>query len=73
MARLGLCRRVRVAPDLLPTRPDAATLAGLEASPITQGAIYGDAENFHRFMIEEFAAAYRRHLRDRSPQQHPVG
>lgn len=39
--------------DLLPTQPDAATLAGLEASPITQGAIYGDAENFHRFMIEE--------------------
>src|SRR3546814_3964606 len=55
--------------DLLPTQPDAATLSGLEASPITQGAIYGDAENFHRFMTEELRplvdATYATDGRDR--------
>jgi predicted alpha/beta superfamily hydrolase len=39
--------------DLLPSEPDPVTLASLEASPITKGATYGDAENFHRFMTEE--------------------
>lgn len=48
--------------DLLPTQPDAATLAGLEASPLTKGATYGEAEAFHQFLIKELrpliAASY---------------
>lgn len=39
--------------DLLPCPPDATTLAGLEASPLTKGATYGEAELFHRFLTEE--------------------
>jgi predicted alpha/beta superfamily hydrolase len=39
--------------DLTPSPPDPATLAALEASPLTQGATYGEAERFHRFLVEE--------------------
>lgn len=39
--------------DLTPFPPDAATLAALEASPLTKGATYGQAESFHRFLTEE--------------------
>jgi predicted alpha/beta superfamily hydrolase len=39
--------------DLTPSPPDPATLAALEASPLTKGAIYGEAEGFHRFLMEE--------------------
>jgi predicted alpha/beta superfamily hydrolase len=39
--------------DLTPCPPDAANLAALEASPFMKGAIYGEAEGFHRFMTEE--------------------
>lgn len=39
--------------DLTPSQPDPATLAGLEASPLTKGATYGEAERYHRFMTEE--------------------
>lgn len=39
--------------DLTPSPPDPATLASLEASPLTQGATYGEAGLFHRFLIEE--------------------
>lgn len=50
--------------DLLPTQPDSATLAGLEASPLTKGATYGEAEAFHQFLIRE--------LRPRIAASHPV-
>lgn len=50
--------------DLLPTQPDAATLVGLEASPLTKGAVYGEAEAFHQFLVEE--------LRPRIAAAHPV-
>lgn len=39
--------------DLTPFPPDSATLAALEAAPLTKGAVYGEAESFHRFLIEE--------------------
>jgi predicted alpha/beta superfamily hydrolase len=39
--------------DLTPCPPDPATLAALEAAPLTKGATYGEAEGFHRFMTEE--------------------
>jgi predicted alpha/beta superfamily hydrolase len=39
--------------DLLPSPPDAATRAALDAAPLTKGATYGEAEVFHRFMTEE--------------------
>ena len=39
--------------DLTPFPPDPTTLAALEASPLTKGATYGEAESFHRFMTEE--------------------
>lgn len=39
--------------DLTPTAPDAATRASLEASPLTKGATYGEADSFHRFLTEE--------------------
>jgi predicted alpha/beta superfamily hydrolase len=39
--------------DLTPCPPDPVTLAALEASPLTKGAVYGEAEAFHRFMTEE--------------------
>ena len=47
-----IASRTRCA-DLLPCQPDPATLAGLEASPLTKGATYGEADAFHRFMMEE--------------------
>jgi predicted alpha/beta superfamily hydrolase len=39
--------------DLTPSPPDPATLAGLETSPLTKGATFGEAEKFHRFLTEE--------------------
>jgi predicted alpha/beta superfamily hydrolase len=39
--------------DLTPSPPDPVTLAALEAAPLTKGAIYGEAEGFHRFLTEE--------------------
>lgn len=39
--------------DLTPSPPDPATRAALEASPLTKGASYGEAEGFHRFLTEE--------------------
>ena len=39
--------------DLTPFPPDPATLAALESSPLSKGAIHGEAEGFHRFMTEE--------------------
>lgn len=39
--------------DLTPSPPDADTLAALEASPLTKGASYGEAERFHRFLTTE--------------------
>jgi predicted alpha/beta superfamily hydrolase len=50
--------------DLTPSQPDPATLAGLEASPLTKGATYGEAERYHRFMTEE--------LRPLIEANHPV-
>lgn len=39
--------------DLTPFPPDPATLAALEAAPLTKGVIHGEAEGFHRFLTEE--------------------
>lgn len=39
--------------DLTPFPPDPATLAGLEAAPLTKGAAWGEAALFHRFLTEE--------------------
>ncbi len=39
--------------DLTPFAPAPAILAALEAAPLTKGAIYGEAEGFHRFLTEE--------------------
>ena len=39
--------------DLTPFPPDPDTLAALEAAPLTKGATYGEAEDFHRFLTEE--------------------
>ncbi len=63
--------------DLLPFPPDSATLASLEASPLTKGATYGEAESFHRFMIEELRprieAAYPTNHSDASLLGHSFG
>lgn len=50
--------------DLTPTPPDPVTLAALEASPMTKGVSYGEAEGFHRFLTTE--------LRSRIEQAYPV-
>jgi predicted alpha/beta superfamily hydrolase len=44
--------RTRMA-DLLPSPPDPAIRAAFDASPLTKGATYAEAELFHRFLTEE--------------------
>lgn len=50
--------------DLTPTPPDPATLAAMQASPVTKGAPWGEASLYHRFMTEE--------LRPRIEAAYPV-
>ncbi len=63
--------------DLTPSQPDPAMLAGLEASPLTKGATYGEAELFHRFLMEELRpqieAAYPVSRSDRTLWGHSFG
>lgn len=63
--------------DLTPSQPDPATLAGLETSPITKGAAYGEAELYHRFLVEELRpqieAAYPVSRTDRALWGHSFG
>jgi hypothetical protein len=39
--------------DLTPTPPDPVAAVALEAAPQVQGATFGEAEGFHRFLTEE--------------------
>ncbi|MFC4311951.1 alpha/beta hydrolase [Steroidobacter flavus] len=63
--------------DLTPFPPDAATLASLEASPLTKGASYGEAAGFHRFLTEELRpqidATYSTNRRDNVLWGHSFG
>ncbi len=63
--------------DLTPSQPDPATRAGLEASPLTKGAAYGEAALYHRFMTEELRplieASYPVSRRDRTLWGHSFG
>lgn len=63
--------------DLTPTPPDSTTRAALDASPLTKGATYGEAEGFHRFLTEELRplieAAYPVDRRDTILWGHSFG
>jgi len=63
--------------DLTPTPPDSTTRAALEASPLTKGATFGEAELFHRFLTEELRpqieAAYPIDRRDTVLWGHSFG
>lgn len=63
--------------DLTPSSPDAATIARLSTSPMMKEAAFGQAELFHRFMIEELrpliAASYPVDHRDATLFGHSLG